>query len=160
MPRRLGLARGAAGYATLTAVLASGSLLGALLSARRPGTRLRELVILGVALCAAAVVASAITSKTWFTISLIPLGAATLWFLSAANAAVQTRASDAIRGRVMSLYLLMFIGSGAAGGPVIGRLDEIAGPRTGLCAEGIVPFVATLLMSAWIAYAIRRWSFG
>jgi len=50
----------------------------------------------------------------------------------------------------MSLYLLVFIGSGAIGGPVIGRLDELAGPRDGLATEGLLPLVATVALSAWM----------
>ena len=54
-------------------------------------------------------------------------GAATLMFLTAANSTVQLAAADAIRGRVMGVYLLVFIGSGAVGGPLLGYIDQRLG---------------------------------
>ena len=64
-----------------------------------------------------------------------------LLFVTAANVCVQLAAADRLRGRVMGIYVLVFIGSGAFGGPLLGFIDESLGPRAGLLISGIVPAV-------------------
>ena len=76
---------------------------------------------------------------------------ATLLFLTSANSSVQLAADDTIRGRVMGVYLLVFIGSGALGGPLLGWFDEQFGPRTGLLLAGAIPAVAVLLVALKLA---------
>src|SRR6185437_8525191 len=57
-------------------------------------------------------------------------------FLTAANSTVQLAAADAIRGRVMGVYLLVFIGSGAIGGPLLGYIDQHFGPQPACSSPG------------------------
>jgi len=51
----------------------------------------------------------------------------------------------------MSVFLLVFIGSGAFGGPLIGWIDQHLGPRTGMLVAGLVPAVATALVAVKLA---------
>jgi MFS family permease len=142
---------GAGGYGLLTSVVAVGSLTGALISAGRTRTRLRVLVGIAGALALLYLVAAAAPTEWSFCPVLVALGGATLLLYTSANSTVQLASDDDIRGRVMGVYLLVFIGSGAIGGPLIGWLDESFGPRTGMLISGLVPAVATVLVALKLA---------
>jgi len=86
-----------------------------------------------------------------FRVLLLVIGATTLLLLTSANATVQTAAPDEIRGRVMGMYLLVFIGSAALGGPLLGAADEHLGPRIGMLLAGAVPAIATVFVGAKVA---------
>ena len=147
---------GASGYGMLSSVVALGSLTGALISARRPRTRLRTLVTIAGTLAGVQMIAALAPGEWTYCIALLAVGAATLLFLTAANSTVQLAADDSIRGRVMGVYLLVFIGSGALGGPLLGWFDEALGPRTGMLLSGAIPAVATVLVALKLAGADRR----
>jgi len=142
---------GASGYGLLSSVVALGSVIGALISAGRTRTRLRALVAIAATLATLYVVAALAPGEWSYCLVLVALGAASLLFLTSANSTVQLAAGDSIRGRVMGVYLLVFIGSGAVGGPLIGWLDEHLGPRTGMLISGLVPAVATALVAMKLA---------
>jgi MFS family permease len=132
-------------------VVALGSLTGALISAGRTRTRLRTLVAVAATLATLDMVAAAAPAEWAYCLVMVAVGACTLLFLTSANSTVQLAAGDSIRGRVMSVYLLVFIGSGAFGGPLIGWLDQHFGPRTGMLVSGLVPAVATALVAVKLA---------
>ena len=83
--------------------------------------------------------------------ALLGVGAGTLLLLTSANAAVQLAAHDTVRGRVMGVYLFVFIGAGAVGGPVVGAVDQHLGPQTGMLLAGLVPAAVTALVAAKLA---------
>jgi MFS family permease len=142
---------GADGYGLLSAVVAVGSLAGALVSTRLPRPRLRTLIRLGAALAALYVLASAVPGHAAYLLVLVGVGAATLLLFTSANSAVQLATDDAIRGRVMGVYLLVFIGSGAVGGPIVGSIDQHLGPRVGMLLAGLIPALATALIAVKLA---------
>jgi MFS family permease len=137
---------GPSGYGLLSSVVAVGSLTGALASARRTTTRLRALAATASVLAITEMIAAAAPTELIYTAALVPVGAATLMFLTAANSTVQLAAADAIRGRVMGVYLLVFIGSGAIGGPLLGYVDQHLGPRTGMLLAGLAPAIVLALV--------------
>ena len=137
---------GPSGYGLLSSVVAFGSLAGALVSARRTRTRLRALAATAGVLAVTEMIAAAAPTELMYTAALVPVGAATLMFLTAANSTVQLAAADAIRGRVMGVYLLVFIGSGAVGGPLLGYIDQHLGPRAGMLLAGLAPAMALALV--------------
>ena len=138
---------GAGGYGLLSSVVAIGSVCGALVSARRAGSGVRGLLATGTVVAALAMLA-ALTPAQWaFAVVLAGLGAATLLLVTAANSTVQLAAEPHLRGRVMGVYLLVFTGSGALGGPVIGWLDQHLGPQVGLFLAGAVPAVAVAVIA-------------
>ena len=143
---------GPSGYGLLTSAVALGSVLGALASARRRGTRLRTLTGTGLIACVILTLTAASAAEWACLLLLIAVGASTLLFLTAANSTVQLTATDALRGRVMGLYLLVFIGSGAVGGPLLGAIDEHLGPRAGMLLAGLLPGIVMLL----VALRLRR----
>jgi MFS family permease len=142
---------GPAGYGLLSSVVAIGSLTGALVSARRRQTRLRGLAATCLVLAALEMTAAAAPNQWSFCIVIAGVGTGTLLLLTAANSMVQLGATDAIRGRVMGLYLLVFIGSGALGGPLVGSVDQRLGPQAGMLLAGAVPAAATLVIAVNLA---------
>lgn len=145
---------GASGLGLLNGVVALGALFGALTTARRRrDLRLRTVGLAGTALAGALLVAAAAPSQAAFTLLLVGVGAANLGFLTSAQSLVQLAAVDHLRGRVVGLYMLVFIGSGAVGGPVVGWIAESFGARTALLASGAVPALVTVLVCRHLAHA-------
>src|ERR1700760_3606489 len=139
---------GPSGYGLLSATVAVGSVAGALICARLPRPRVRILLAYGAALATLYLVAAAVPGQIVYAALLVPIGACTLLLLTSTNSVVQTAAPDDIRGRIMGLYLLVFIGGAALGGPLLGFVDEHAGPRSGMLLAGVVPAVAVVLIAA------------
>lgn len=134
---------GAGSYGLLTAMLATGSLLGALLSARRsapPSAR----VLFGSALAFGILEVLTGLAPTYVVMAalLVPTGAAVLTFTTTANSMVQLSSAAHMRGRVMALYVLVFLGGTPFGAPVIGAVAEALGPRSSLLIGGAVSAVA------------------
>jgi MFS family permease len=145
---------GASGLGLLNGVVALGALVGALTTAsRRRQPRLRTIGAAGAALGGALLLAAAAPSESFFLVLLVAVGAANLSFLTSAQSLVQLAAVDHLRGRVVGLYMFVFIGSGAVGGPVVGWIAETFGARTALLASGAVPAVVTLLVCRHLARA-------
>lgn len=75
---------------------------------------------------------------------MLPLGAASMAFLATMNSTLQLNSSDAMRGRVMAIYFVLFLGSTPIGAPIIGWLAEAFSPRIALAAGGVATLVACL----------------
>jgi MFS family permease len=73
---------------------------------------------------------------------MIPLGAASMAFLATMNTTLQLSSSDLMRGRVMALYFVLFLGSTPIGAPIIGWLIEAFSPRVALVVGGSATLVA------------------
>jgi MFS family permease len=135
----------AGAFGLLTTVFAIGSLLGALLSARRTSApRLRTLfVALGV-FCVLEAAVSASPSYVVAAVLLVPTGLTVLTFTTTALTLVQTTVEQRMRGRVMALYVLVFIGGAPIGSPLLGWVAEVLGARASIqagalaCALGLV----------------------
>ena len=82
----------------------------------------------------------------------LAVGFTNVEIISGANAVVQLRAAPAMRGRVLALLSVVFLGSTPIGSPIVGWIAEAVGPRAALA----VGAVATGLVVAWIAHAARR----
>lgn len=129
---RFAFGGGPRAYGHLTSLFAAGSLLGALGAAAfaRPTDRLMTGAAAAFGLAAAA--AAVAPTLAWEGAALVPLGAASITFLSSANALLQTRSPPQMRGRIMALYAVIFLGSTPLGGGLVGWLSEVCGPRAGL----------------------------
>ena len=66
----------------------------------------------------------------------MPLGAASVTFAAGVNSSLQLAAAGPLRGRVMALYSVVFLGSTPIGAPLIGWLAQAVGPRAGLVLGG------------------------
>jgi MFS family permease len=143
---------GAAGYGLLSSTVALGSITGALASARRThDTRLRNLIGIAGTLSAAEIVAGLAPTQAAFLPLLFALGGCTLYFITTAQSMVQLGTQRALRGRVLGIYMLVFIGGGALGGPLVGFVDESLGPRAGLLVAGATSAAATALIGLNLA---------
>jgi MFS family permease len=144
--------RGAGAYGVLSATLAAGSLLGALASARRRGVpRQRTLFLAVLAFGSLEVAVGLAPSYEVMALLLVPTGAAVLTFTTTANSLIQLGSAPEVRGRVMALYILVFLGGTPVGAPLIGALAEAFGPRSSLVLGGLVTagsgLVAALVMT-------------
>jgi MFS family permease len=144
--------RTASGYGLLSTSLAVGALMGAVVATtrrRRPGPR-----FLLLATCVFGLLEIACGSMPSFdttAVLLVPTGLSMLTLTTAANASVQLGVSPTMRGRVMSLYLVCFMGGTPLGAPVIGWLAGTAGPRWGLLGGGLICVGMALTLALVIA---------
>jgi MFS family permease len=83
---------------------------------------------------------------------LVLMGAASVMFIATANSLLQLNSSGAMRGRVMALWAIVFLGSTPIGAPLIGLLAGHYGARFALALGG----VAALLVALWAGFALRR----
>ena len=147
---------GAGAFGLLTSALAAGSLLGALRSAGR-STRPPARLLFGSALAFGLLEMLAGFAPTFWSLAalLVPTGLAVLTFSTTANAMVQLGSDPVLRGRVLALYVLVFLGGTPVGAPIIGWLSETMGPRFGLVAGGAVCALASLGCAFWLARSSR-----
>ncbi|MCM2412552.1 MULTISPECIES: MFS transporter [unclassified Streptomyces] len=135
---------GAGMYSFFNILMAAGSLVGALLAARRRSSRLRMLVLAGSAFGVLEIIASVSPSVWLFSILLVPIGMIGLTTNISANTSVQMAADPAMRGRVMSLYMMVFAGGTPVGAPIVGWISDAYGVRTGMAVGGAFSLVAAL----------------
>jgi MFS family permease len=139
--------RGADGYGLLSTLMAVGTLSGSALAARRAATgRVRLTLVVGAALVFGVleVVLGLMPTYLAFGLALIPVGAATITFVTAANATMQLSVPAPLRGRVMGVYMLVFQGGLPVGGPLSGWLAEQFGGRSPILVGGLVAMVAAV----------------
>ncbi len=149
---RLEFDKGASEYGLLGSIMAIGSLAGALLAARREKPTLRLLLAATAAFGVFATLAATMPTYELFAVSLIPVGLSSLTLMTAANATVQMTTDPAMRGRVMSLYMAIFLGGTPIGAPIIGWVGEEFGARWTIAVGGLVSLAAAL---GAIAYLLR-----
>jgi MFS family permease len=83
-----------------------------------------------------------------FLVLLGAMGLTNLAFQSMANASVQVAVDSRLRGRVMGLYMLAFIGGTPIGAPLVGALTSHFGARAGMAVCGAVPVLAAAVVAA------------
>jgi MFS family permease len=136
---------GAGAYGLLSTCYAVGSLSGALLSTRRSRRPLqRFLVVSAVVFSILLIVLGLMGNYYAFAVLCVPTGAAALVFSVACNSFVQLGVEPQMRGRILSLYFMAFMGGTPVGAPAIGWLSERFGPPWGLIGGGIVCLVVSL----------------
>jgi len=140
--------KGAGEYGLLGSIMAVGSLSAALLSARRPNPRLRVLLVAFAAFSVASAAVALAPSYVWFAVLLIPVGLSALTVLTTSNSMVQLSVDPAMRGRVMALYMAVFMGGTPLGSPVIGWIGSAWGPRWTILVGSVataLAFIAAML---------------
>ena len=133
---------GAGAYTALAVAMAIGSVGGALVVGARGRVSERLLVGSVAGFGAFALLASAAPTLQLALVALVGVGAASVTFAAGVNSTLQLEANPAMRGRVMALYSVVFLGSTPIGGPIVGWLSELAGPRSGLVLAGVAALVA------------------
>lgn len=138
-------------FTLLFAAMSVGSVGGALAVASRRHVDLTSLVRTGVALAVATLALAAAPTLPLAVLAVLPVGFSSIFLVSASSAAVQLTADPSMRGRVLALVAMLFIGSTPIGSPIIGWVSEVSSPRVGIAIGG----VATALVTAWTARQMR-----
>jgi len=147
--------KGPGEYGLLGSVTAIGSLAGALVAARRPRPRLRLVVGAAFGFGVAAALMAVAPTYPLYVLSCIPVGFAALTMITAANAAVQTTTTPRMRGRVMALYMMVFLGGTPIGSPFVGWIGEQWGPRWAIGVGAITALMVALAAAAWVVRDAR-----
>jgi MFS family permease len=142
---------GAASFGIASTMFAVGALGGALLAARRSRPTTALLFVTAFAFSVLEVTTGLMPYFWSFLLMLVPTGLALLTFTTAANSAVQLGTTADMRGRVMGLYLLVFMGGAPLGSPLVGWVAEVFGARMSLIAGGVISGVATIVIGALLA---------
>ena len=142
--------QGANGYGLLSSIMAIGSVLGALMAARRDKPRIVVIAFAAFGF-GLSMLASALMPTYWsFAVVLIVVGLSALTMMTSANAYVQTTTSPDMRGRVMALYMAIFAGTTPLGAPLVGWVANLAGPRWAIVVGAASGFAAAAVAVAWM----------
>ena len=148
---RFSFGGGASAYAVLLSAMGVGAVAGALVTGARGRTGPR--LVAGAALCFGllSLLAAGAPSLALEVPVLALLGASAVTFAAAINSSLQLSVAPEMRGRVMALYSVVFLGSTAFGGPLAGWLSEAYDPRAALLLSA-----SAGISAAWVAHT----SFG
>lgn len=129
--------KGAGEYGLLGTFMAVGSLTGSLVAAGR--TRVRHRMVVGAAVLFGVIEVGAGLMPTYLTYALVTplLGLTALTMITSANAFMQLHTAAHVRGRVMALYMMIFIGGTPLGAPLIGWIGQVFGARWTLILGGL-----------------------
>ncbi len=143
--------KGAREFGLLGSIMAVGSLTGALLAARRGRVGYRFVVAAALLFGGVEILAGLMPSYHTFAIALVVVGLTALTLMTAANSYVQASADPGMRGRVMSIYLLVFMGGSPVGAPLIGWVAEHLGARWSIAGGGLITALGTIAVTALFA---------
>ena len=144
--------KGATEYGLLGTFLAVGSLTGSLVAARRPHVRQRLVIAAALAFAVIEIAAGLMPSYLTYALMTPLLGFSALTMITAANAYMQLHTDPGMRGRVMALYMMIFIGGTPLGSPIIGWIGEAAGARWTLILGGLATAVGVSVAGLWFAH--------
>jgi MFS family permease len=136
--------KGAGEYGILGSILAIGSLVGALLAARRVRTRARLVIGAGLAFGVMVLISGLMPTYLSYALVLPLVGFTSLTMLTSANATMQLGIEPTMRGRVMALYMTVLMGGTPIGSPFIGWVGQTFGARWSLIVGGALTVLGTL----------------
>ena len=143
-------------FTLLLSAMSAGSLVGALVGARRTQVETPHVVV-SAALFGLAMLALALSPVLWIAFPLgFLVGVASITFLTTSTAIVQVKSDPSMRGRVLALQAILFLGSTPIGGPILGVVCDVFGARAGLALGGF----AALGAAAWGRLAHQRAQVG
>ena len=138
-------------YGILNTAMAVGSVAGALLAARRATVRLAFLFIAAGAFSMSLVVLGFIPWLIPFGLVIMLVGLLSITFNATANASIQLSTEPRVRGRVMSIYMLVFTGGTPFGSPLVGLVTDVWGAPVALVLCGAICAIATVACAALAA---------
>lgn len=147
--------RGSQEFGVLNSMLAVGTVTGALLAAKRARARLRFLFAGCIAFALSTLGAATAPSLLIFALWLIPSGVSAMTIMTTANAYVQSTTSPVMRGRVMSLYMAIFMGGTPIGAPAVGWLTDTLGARWGM-GSAVAAGLIGAAIGAWFFWRLRK----
>jgi MFS family permease len=143
--------KGPGEFGLLGSIMALGSLTAALLAARRARPRLRILLVALLGFTVSTAFLATAPSYALFALFLVPTGLSALTALTTANAMVQVSVDPVMRGRVMALYMAIFMGGTPIGAPVIGWIGDVWGPRWTIGIGTIAVGITLVAVALWFA---------
>jgi MFS family permease len=142
---------GAGAFGFASAVFAVGALGGALIAARRRRPTLTLLVATSLAFSVFEVLSGMMPDFLTWLVMLVPTGLALLTLTTAANSTMQLGTAATMRGRVMGLYMLVFLGGAPIGSLLAGWVAEAFGPRMSIIGGGVISLAATIAVGLLLA---------
>ena len=140
--------RDAGGLSVLMSIMALGALVGALATARRARPTPR-LLVATAALFGVSATLTSLAPNVWLVAPMLALtGGAGMAFISTTNSTLQLLSPAALRGRVMAIYALVFLGSTPVGAPLVGWISQQWNARAGVAFGGVVSLIAAGV--AWL----------
>lgn len=133
-------------YALLTCSMGLGGLLGGLYVAHRSRPTRKLLGLLAAAFGLLMALVAAAPSIWLACIAIVPMGAASLAFVSTANATLQMRSDERMRGRVMSLYAMGFLGTTPIGALVVALVAAASNARVAIAVGALATVSASLIL--------------
>lgn len=136
---------GAGEYGLLSSIMAIGSVAGALMAARRERPRV-ALLFAGAAFFGFGCALAAVMPSFWlFALALIVIGVSSQTLMTTANGTVQMTTDPQLRGRVMAIYMAIFMGGTPVGAPIVGWVADTFGPRWAMGVGAASGFAAALV---------------
>ncbi|MEP7114076.1 MAG: MFS transporter [Ilumatobacteraceae bacterium] len=129
-------------FTLIYSVISVGSLGGALVSARRSTVSIRNIVWSAYAFGASLLLLAATPNVPFAYPIGILVGISSIMFMTTATAITQMRADASMRGRVLALQAIVFLGSTPIGGPILGYVCQHFGARSGVVIGGLAAFAA------------------
>jgi MFS family permease len=142
---------GASSFGLASTMFAVGALGGALVAARRSRPTLRLMVAMAFAFSVLEIATGLMPVFWMFALALIPVGLTMLTYTTASNSTTQLNTSAEMRGRVMGLYMMIFLGGTPLGSPLAGWIAEDFGPRMSMISGGLISLVATIAVTCLLA---------
>ncbi len=147
---------GAAAYGLMASVMGVGAVVGGLISAARSRPRARALCLAAIGWGIAILAASAAPNLTLELVAMVFVGYGSITFNSMAKTTLQLAAKPTMRGRVMALWALAWLGSTPVGGPIVGWIGQDVGARWSLVVGGAATLICGILALPALARIDRR----
>lgn len=142
----------AATFTLLYSAMSLGSVVGALMIARRTHADTRLLARAALALGACMGLLAVAPGAAWGLVAVVPVGLSSIFLISGSNAVINLHADPSMRGRALALTAVVFLGSTPIGGPIAGAVSEHLGPRAGIGMGALAAGLAGL----WTLRALGR----
>ena len=147
---------GAGSYGVMASVMGGGAVVGGLISAARARPRARALCLAAIGWGIAILAAAAAPSMPLELVALVFVGYGSITFNSLAKTTLQLAAKPEMRGRVMALWALAWMGSTPIGGPIVGWTGQAIGARWALVIGGVATLACGVLALPALTRIDRR----
>lgn len=129
-------------FTLVYSVVSLGSLFGALMSARRTSISVSNIVVAALGFGGSMMLLAVAPNVAFAYVIGVAVGVASITFMTASTAIMQLRSDPSMRGRVLALQAIVFLGSTPIGGPILGWVCEVFGARTGVMIGGLSAVIA------------------
>ncbi len=138
-------------YAAMMTSAGLGAIVGSIYTASRKSTEIKQLLTACFLFGLSIIIASLMPTIITLLVSLFIVGGLSIVFIALGNSLLQIEAAPQMRGRVMSLWTIAFLGTTPIGGPIIGYIADHFSPRLGLATGGISAIIA-----AYVGYLVFK----